>query len=211
MALVPARSYVEQMLLNGPQTLSAYPGESFSWVGSLVRERFCDWNTVISAGQQFGTERLRALCEMFDQMVLFPPPEPPRSEQEQNEAAFVDRQLESRKAVFVLRCVVSMAHTAGLACGEARRASLDDVASSLAKSDDRVDRRTRWEWLSWWSAMEATLLQTKSALENTLRARKRSLSDAEQSEPKRTAELPVHSAVAGDVASERDRSVNASV
>lgn len=200
MALVPALLPVEQMLLTGPRALSAYPGESFGWVATILSDRFCDWNTTLSCVESFGVERLQAVCDLFDELVLGPLPGVPVSDADAVNAEYVDKHKQGRRAVAMLRALASMANAARSVRHEAHQAAMTGIADSLDKSATRVDRRTTWEWTAWLSGMENNLLQTKSALRTaqTMVARKRpaaEVSDAVDREPKRDGGA-VHSAEA---------------
>lgn len=199
MALVPALTPVEQMLLNGPRALSAYPGESFGWMATLLSDRFCDWNTALATVESFGVERLQALCDLFEELVLGPLPGVPISAADAGNAEYVDRHKQGRRAVVMLRGLASMVNVSRVVRYEAHQAAMTSIAESLDKSGNRADRRTNWEWTAWLGAMETNLLQTKSALRNAqaMSARKRHAEEASvvEREPKRDGSA-VHSAEA---------------
>lgn len=185
MALTPAFSPIEQLLLNGPHALSAYPGESFSWIKNALAERFCDWNTIIGVFRDFVPERVQNICDMYDELVLGPPPL-----EVEGEEAPVDKHQQSRHIVYMLRCMSAIAHTASVVSVEAKRSSLSRIAQSLEGGKDRADRRTHYEWVAWFVDMESQLLQTKSAMEHALErsqpARKRPLSEEEPNNIKKS-------------------------
>lgn len=188
MALVPAFSPVEQMLLSGPRALTAYPNESFGWVAAMVNPRFCDWNTTLVAITEFGVERLQQLCAMFDELVFGPVPPSPLSSDDARNAEYVDKHKRGRRAVGALRSLAAMAHLTRDVVHDAREACLAGLADQLASSTDRTDRRTRWEWAAWLKAMEANLLQLRTALHHmdAMRRRKRPTCESkEEADPKR--------------------------